>query len=373
MRTANRRKYRFKKRKKSMELSLVLSISLFCLLFLIPNEFNFELISIFPFEMETTKDFYLKNKVFDESQCRMCDFEVLPTVFQTNSEKNDIILAYVYKKGANLIPFIRSIRTTHTSASVVLLYSSDLIKNDDPKYIKLIKTCGVQIVVIQDRNLTRKSDILYYQIFLYIQFLSTNAHRLNRVILVDLYESIFQQDPFTTNFLNDYVYFTNTGANLLDCQRFEEIIDPNIKFFNIICPKTSKNKLLMKNIYQRTLISDALIAGGVNQILKLLSYMEKIGDRSIMKAYGDVQLMMQFFLRTGLFDPLFNKIVLNPRSHFMMSVGLFQEAYNVPQMFENTTLGNITILDKIPAIIHQYQFNDFIKSSVLDSCMYSDG
>ena len=126
--------------------------------------------------------------------CKFCNFTVRNKEF-ADSKENDLLLAGAVGEPKNIPSFIRSLRTTGSKCSCVLLIDDDMVI--DPITLQTADECGMQIIrcgKYVDYPYGYASNGFIY--FFIKAFLEQNVHKFDRVIIVDLYDTVFQGDPF---------------------------------------------------------------------------------------------------------------------------------------------------------------------------------
>jgi hypothetical protein len=63
-----------------------------------------------------------------------------------------------------------------------------------------LNNCGVTLVNIGIVNLTRKNDLLLFRNRFLLSFFRTRTPLFDRIIITDLFDTVFQGDPFHANF-----------------------------------------------------------------------------------------------------------------------------------------------------------------------------
>lgn len=128
------------------------------------------------------------------STCVPCNFPIRNK--RSNSQRNDVVLTSAFSKTYNVVPFTRSLRTTGSKASILIFV--DVIseyKINHGETGKFLRSCGVTCVLIglisQSRHklLTLRNSVIY-------DFLKLRQNFLYRGLILDLYDTIFQGDPF---------------------------------------------------------------------------------------------------------------------------------------------------------------------------------
>ena len=100
--------------------------------------------------------------------------------------------------------------------------------------------CGVQICVVPTKNWVGgywgQATVAYYYV---LAFLLRNRGKFNRIIFQDLFDSIFQGDPFTSDLLSDYNEIHVTHEFHLSTSQF---MHKNFIKYNITVPEEFKNE-----------------------------------------------------------------------------------------------------------------------------------
>ena len=304
------------------------------------------------------------------NECKLCNFSLSNENFtKPNSSERDIILSIAIGAIFNIYPFIKTLRTTQCKARIVIFIDSLTFSSMNYSYFEEISKCGVQFIDIGDKVPTEAEDIFYYRYVLYNQFLKENQQEINRVILVDLFDTVFQHDPFTTNFSEDLLYLSDEGYSLMNSlfntiQIRRNILNMSSSIFND--PSIYKENYLKKIRYKH-ILNGGLQGGGLLPILSFLSLMTKIGDKNKMKAIGDDQAFINIFAYSKLLKNICKFEIIPSSSYFMSSNALYcmleKNSYGSNYKFGNFSRGN-----KIPAILHQYNRCHNIKEDLLRVC-----
>ena len=135
--------------------------------------------------------------------CQFCNFTVRNQEYADSTE-NDLLLAGAVGQPKNIAPFIRSLRTTGSKCSCVLLIDDDM--EIDPISLQIAEECGMQIIrcgkFIDYPYPCARNNYIYFFIE---AFLEQNVHKFDRVIIVDLYDTVFQGDPFNVQVQRTYI------------------------------------------------------------------------------------------------------------------------------------------------------------------------
>ena len=139
-------------------------------------------------------------KTVDYSKCELCHFKVRNEM--NDSSPDDLMISSAVGHIANENFFSRSIRTVQSKCRVVIVCDEVAI-NDLPKerYESAVK-CGVQFCVVPTKTWEGgywgQASVAYYYI---LAFLLRNRGLFKRVIFQDLFDSVFQGDPFTSDLI----------------------------------------------------------------------------------------------------------------------------------------------------------------------------
>lgn len=120
-----------------------------------------------------------------------------------NSTQDDLIIAGIFGGGSRVMPFLRTLRSVGSRASVVLL--TNLTKDD--KSIESFNDCDAELFHVE---VNESMMGLYPHSLRYIgahQYLTTTTRKFNRIFHTDSFDVFFQKDPFTSDIKKDYLYF----------------------------------------------------------------------------------------------------------------------------------------------------------------------
>ena len=312
----------------------------------------------------------LNSSSLPSTECKLCSFQALGqnnTI--PNSSERDIILTVAIGAVYNIIPFIRTLRTTNCKARVVIFIDSLTLSSMNTSMYEDISKCGIQFVDIGTKVPSEAEDIFFYRYIIFNNFLRENEQEIDRVILVDLFDTVFQNDPFITNFSENILYLSEEGYPLMDSLFNTIQIRKNIHNMN---PQTFDDNSVyqsnyLKKIKNKHIINGGLQAGGLLPMLSFLSIMAKIGNESAMKAYGDDQAFLNIFAYSKLLKKVCDFEIVPSSSYFMSSNALYCMLEKNP--FRNDSkFGNFSRGSKVPSILHQYNRCQDIIDELLAVC-----
>ena len=166
----------------------------------------------FPWDL----DFFTQNLDFISNNnnlenCPLCDYE--PNNVNPNSTPRDVVLSYASGRVSNVALFVRTLRTSKSKCSIVLLFDKRIINSLSSDEKKMLSKCGVQIIQFDPLNnpgVYPKS----YAFQLFESFIRHNVHKINRIIICDLFDFLFQGDPFHQQLPKNEVHIVDEGEKL---------------------------------------------------------------------------------------------------------------------------------------------------------------
>ncbi|OHT05541.1 hypothetical protein TRFO_26681 [Tritrichomonas foetus] len=155
---------------------------------------------------------------FDIRKCPLClhkngdnTFVSSPNDPQSNSTPRDLILTMMTLMSMNAITYIRTLRSTGCKATVVVLVD-DIFHEKLTEYEEdVMKNCGMIMINIgkllppYDKHIYESRHVLFYA------FLRKYRYSFDRVMMIDMADTVFQLDPFTTDFDSTTMVFTTEG------------------------------------------------------------------------------------------------------------------------------------------------------------------
>ena len=164
-----------------------------------------------------------------KKKCKICSFA--PNNTDSNSSPKDVIISCAAHRTFNFVLFQRTLRTTHSNATIVLFLDRKAYESLDLDSLAFSKNCQTQIIITPDVPpscpLKGSKNFMFYHI---CQFIRINEERINRVIFLDLFDSLFQADPFTKSFHKNEIYICREHLKNkinLDIPTWIRQFDPN--------------------------------------------------------------------------------------------------------------------------------------------------
>lgn len=201
------------------------------------------------------------------------------------------------------------------------------------------------------------------------KFLIQNQDKIDRVVFVDLYDTIFQHDPFTTEFGNflyissDTFAFSRVRSNkiwLNQCLTyFEHNFDPTVSTFF--------DEKFKKEVISKEDLNGGLQAGSTQIMIEFATAMMKMGDQKKLKVHCNDQGFLNALIYSGYFRNKFKYSILTLNSTFMASIHFycFMHINKSPDKFE---IGKIDRQGGVAAVLHQFDRSRKLKSVLLEAC-----
>ena len=305
-----------------------------------------------------------ESKNFVDTGCTLCNFK--PLVRTGDSTEKDLILTFTLNRLTNVHAFVSSCRTAGCRAHIVTLIDSNTLKKYDDEYFQQLRNCGVELIDIGDHREVDRTNIFFIRYIFFNNYLSKHGKEFKRVVICDLFDAVFQHDPFTPDFKDDTVYFASEHQKMIT-NKFNKIYTKGC-FNNLyrIDPTKQANKELEDKLFEGDIINCGLIGGGIEPIHKFIKYMLKIGDPSKKIAYADDQGCLNLFIRGKFFDELFKYQIDAGNGSFLVSFGntYFYRSGTLKDMH----LGQYDSGNNIPAIIHQINRCNYIAKDIKFIC-----
>ena len=188
---------------------ILLIIMAYALLIISSNKSNPDLSNIYSYETGNFENYYrlepkLRKLADSDSftlkiiqnfdNCSSCNMQ--KDTKYANSVYNDVIIASGFTLCYHACLFVRTLRGTGSKAQVVILLDDESFNKLDPVSKEELAKCGAQLVNCGTFEFINKRSRFTLKFVLTHLFIKKNRKLMNRVILVDLFDTVFQSDPF---------------------------------------------------------------------------------------------------------------------------------------------------------------------------------
>ena len=152
-----------------------------------------------------------------------------------NSTPRDVVITCAAYDACNLVLFQRTLRTTGCKATLVLFLDQKVIDNMDHDTLEFTKKMNTFIFLTQTPPRQGVKTKNYYA-YVFKEFLRENEFKIDRVIFSDLFDTIFQEDPFNTRLPTNSLHLVHENKrnkwNLGNIRFTRETI-PEFQFDNV--------------------------------------------------------------------------------------------------------------------------------------------
>lgn len=136
----------------------------------------------------------------DKSFCKLCN--KLKKGKNSNLTPRDLIIGVaVGERQKNLLSFVRTLRTVESKSTFAMIVDDDMMNHGISEQEKdLLLNCSTIFLNVGEVYKYRESAIVLSRNVMFLALLQNIWHEFDRVIIADMYDTIFQADPFTTEF-----------------------------------------------------------------------------------------------------------------------------------------------------------------------------
>lgn len=291
------------------------------------------------------------------SKCKLCHFTVRNRN-NSNSTPRDVIFSAMFIKSYNLIPSIRSIRSTMSSCSIIIFTDSYLYDSINPDLAEFFNNCGCFLINIGTLPFSDRNNLFMMRNYVTYQFLQVNSHLFDRIIIIDLYDTIFQGDPFISTFPTDTI---GVSTETLKIQ------GRHLEGAKILLG----DKLAMSNCDHRQIVNCGTILGGTKVMLQFLQQFITMANRLNKNDYA--ALVRTRFPDQAIVNSLICGNILTEIHIKYRLYNASDEYITIYKLFRNRyldfSLGNfIYQSEEYPLLIHLFDRSRQFCKSVLDSC-----
>jgi hypothetical protein len=170
--------------------------------------------------------------------------------------------------------FLKSLRKYNSHCKVVIICEKDKIFED---LIKFSNEMNFEIY----SNFTIKYHMLYYRFEIFNDYLKQNKNIFEKILLSDINDVIFQEDPFSINFTEE-IYCALEQSILNDYNNSSSNV--NMEWIDqcTLLTKTNYNNYINKYV-----VCAGTILGNYNGIIKFLDFYKKIQNNQYNKICND--------------------------------------------------------------------------------------
>ena len=138
------------------------------------------------------------------SKCDYC--EKIRTDPGSNSTENDAAFAYLMgNKTLNILNWVRTLRSSSCRCSIIFIVTQQIYETHHKSVWGDLQNCGVTIHIVPYNNMAFFSDIRMCRKVIEYVFAAFLAPYFDRIMFSDVFDTIFQKDPFQRDVPRDKV------------------------------------------------------------------------------------------------------------------------------------------------------------------------
>lgn len=288
----------------------------------------------------------------EENLCPICNMKTRNS--KHNSSPRDLVTTSTFNKIYNIVPFIRTLRTVGCIARIILITDSIATsKLNNGNMSSFIGYCGVQVVNVGIIS-GKRSFLLCSRNIILHDFLKNKRNIIDRILIADLYDTIFQGDPFTED-LDRNKLGISEETQAFDQQQASAI-------------KKILGNLLGNEISKLKVLNAGTLIGGYDVIFSfLLSFVNYFfsfskEEREIHEKTVDIidQVYVNILLHCNISKLAIRKYKIND---------LYITCWNIFNWKFNKQFSNFTVDNKVyPLVIHLFDRIGETVISLLQTC-----
>jgi hypothetical protein len=264
----------------------------------------------------------------------------------------DVILITFCGEVFGIIPFIRTLRTTGSKATVIAFIDKKAKMKLTTKHFLQLKGCNLNFKEIGDWPFVPGRSVFFIPM---ADYLYKQQQYVRRVILADGFDIIFQGNPFTENFENEKIMFFSETQLTFKQLKFQirlfhslPLPDPTLDNFNVL------------------VINSGMIAGSCLSILKLLDlYLKYLDYHNYSHFFEADQMIFNYLIYKGFLSRYQIEYLIDPPNGLCSVLIKGNRSY-----FLSKTFGKVLSYDNktIALIVHFYdRFNNLFEG-ILKFC-----
>jgi hypothetical protein len=287
--------------------------------------------------------------------CTLCNFTARNA--RPNSSPRDVIVASMFDHIVNVVPFVRTLRTTGSRATVIFFTDKDGALKVNADLASFFHSCAITLIKIDRRQAgVRHNKQLRHLLF--AEFFRTRYFLFDRILTVDLFDTVFQGDPFFEGFNRDAIsfdhYFYPPFGNVLN------------GILAVIGPPDEK---IRQEVSHRDVINSGLTTGGIELQMRFwVLYRQLLLTLNITVlnavVYADQDLVNALIrsnatLRAGI--PI---VLYDAEDYFHLADKQWLRKGVVPQIGQY----KMPETDVFPLVIHQADRSPPLTVSIVQAC-----
>jgi hypothetical protein len=221
--------------------------------------------------------------------CPVCNFTVRN--LDSDSSSRDLVVSVALGSMTNVVPFTRTLRTTGCRAIFVLFCDKSAWLPINSRLSDFLDGCGCSVIVLPEfkgswqRLVVVRLEVVYY-------FLRSRSSLFDRVLIADLFDIVFQGDPFHKGLGSNFVGISEED---IPCDRSQ---------------RGGARLLIGRQVtqfwYGSVCKNGGMIIGGMHQIISFLAvfteFADTIPESKLVRIPITDQVIMNVLLGLGAFQ-----------------------------------------------------------------------
>jgi hypothetical protein len=225
----------------------------------------------------------------EPGSCLACNFTVRNS--DPDSSPRDLVITTVLGSLTSIVPFVRTLRTTGSRATLVVLTDQVISAEANPSLSSFLDACGCSLLPVPKKdNIIHRasiSEIYMARIQMCYDFLKERYWLFDRVLLADIFDTVFQGDPFYKGLGRDFVALSEESFSCSGNHRsaVKLLMDPvpvDDRWWSVKCKNTG------------------LMIGGARPLLMYLSVLLEYAAKIPLSILERIPMTDQVFTNTLL-------------------------------------------------------------------------
>ncbi|OHT15843.1 hypothetical protein TRFO_42247 [Tritrichomonas foetus] len=295
--------------------------------------------------------FYSKNILINFGNCLMCNLAVNNEL--SNSKSTDLIMGSLFQRFVGIFPCIRSLRTTNCQANVIIFIDDKCLKSISNDNLAILRNCNIKLYNVGPNKMTDPRVLQFFRHVCYYDFLKSQGIKFTRILAIDVFDAVFQGDPFTSEFKEDRIYFCQEPVYYGDNEW-------NFKHLKVFIEKDE-----IPYYGNFTIINGGIIFGGYHQYFTFLHEFLQRCRYTYKRLPSDDQGLINFIVYSQLLQKKYGFTV-----ELWNYTNLFANIYVMGTWNLNWYFGNLTepTANRTYKLVHQIYMNTPFCHSVKEVC-----
>jgi hypothetical protein len=290
---------------------------------------------------------------YHPGNCSSCDFKARN--LKSDSTPRDLVISLSCIRLTNIVPLTRTLRQTGCRATFILLVDDLAWDAIDKKLGDLLYSCAVTLLQLPYWRSRDQAAMLRF--ILIEQFLREHIKFFDRVLIIDLFDAVFQGDPFHKDLPRDMVGISEENVY---CDQNQKRIAS--RFIN--------RRSISRFWHKHNCLNIGLVIGGIKPVLNFLRQFSDFVTKMPVKNVGSIRWADQVIVNI-----LYGLGRLSPANGIKMRIWKEPDEYRTAWMLfgrPNVTyrIGEYRLYagGHYPLVVHMYDRSKGFRDSVVKAC-----